>query len=259
MIVLVHGVPETADIWDDVREHLEPRPSIALRMPGFGCPRPDGFTATKDAYVDWLLGEIDAVGEPVDLVGHDWGGAVAWLTAMLHPERVERIAVLNAPHPLSFAAALRSPRQLLRSWYVFFFQLPWLPEYAGRARDHSWGRRALRDEPVRAGAFTADDVERHVEAWSRPGAATAAINYYRAAVRRSPLSGLARFRRVSCPVLVIWGEQDRHLGRGLASPPAGWVADVRVELLPDASHWVHCDRPERVNELLLEFLAQPRG
>ena len=87
MIVLVHGVPETAELWDDVRERLD-QPSVALRMPGFGCPRPDGFSAKKDAYVDWLVGEIDAIDEPVDLVGHDWGGGFSFRIGTKYPEKV---------------------------------------------------------------------------------------------------------------------------------------------------------------------------
>ncbi len=125
--------------------------------------------------------------------------------------------------------------------------------------DFRWGRWALRRDPVRPDAFTEEDVERYVETWSRPGAATATINYYRAAVRRGARAARTLMRRVDCPVLVIWGEQDRYLGSELAEPSPEWVRDVRVERIPDASHWVQCDRPERVNELLLEFLSPMRA
>jgi len=87
MIVLVHGVPETADLWDDVRAKLD-QPSVALKMPGFGCPRPDGFSATKDAYVDWLVDELDKIDEPVDLVGHDWGGGLSIRVGTKYPDKV---------------------------------------------------------------------------------------------------------------------------------------------------------------------------
>jgi pimeloyl-ACP methyl ester carboxylesterase len=111
----------------------------------------------------------------------------------------------------------------------------------------------LRKDPVRPGAFTPEDVARYVQALSQPGALTAAINYYRAVFRRGPVYASNILRRIDQPVLVIWGEKDRYLGAELAEPSPKWVPHVRVERLPDASHWVQVDQPERVNELLLEF------
>jgi pimeloyl-ACP methyl ester carboxylesterase len=146
------------------------------------------------------------------------------------------------------ASALRRPgRQLLRSWYIFFFQIPWLPERLLAAGD--W--RGLRQpfEAARPGAFTPADLELYKRAWSEPGAVTAMINYYRAALRR-PSGGA----NVKAPTLVIWGERDRHLGSELAQPdPRDVPALERVVRLPAASHWVHNDEPDRVSELLIDF------
>jgi pimeloyl-ACP methyl ester carboxylesterase len=113
------------------------------------------------------------------------------------------------------------------------------------------------EHDARPGAFTAHDIARYVEAWSQPGAATSMLNYYRAAFRSFPGAAVARIRIVSAPTLVIWGERDRHLGAELAEPDPIDVPNLeRVVRLPDASHWVHHDEPERVNELLVEFFAQ---
>ncbi len=193
------------------------------------------------------------------VAGHDWGGALAWLLAMQHPERVERLVVLNAPHPIRFLKGLRSPRQLRRSWYILAFQLPWLPERLVAARDFQALRRALRRQPTRPGAFTAQDIDRYVAAAAQPGALRAAINYYRAAFRANPLAQAHSLRRVDIPTLIIWGDQDRYLGRELAEPDRAWVPNVRVERIAEASHWVQADAPERVNQLMVDFLLEPIG
>jgi epoxide hydrolase 4 len=133
---------------------------------------------------------------------------------------------------------------------MFFFQLPWLPERAVRADD--W--RAFRfgfEHDARPGAFTPADIERYREAWSQPGAATATINYYRASMRR-PGASRGALGRVTAPTLVIWGERDRYLGAELAEPDRADVPGLeRVVRLPEASHWVQHDEPNRVSELLI--------
>jgi pimeloyl-ACP methyl ester carboxylesterase len=176
------------------------------------------------------------------------------MTAMAHPEAVQRLAILNVPHPRRMLEALRRPSpQLARSWYMFFFQLPWLPEQLVRADD--W--RAFRygfEHDARPGAFTPADIERYREAWSQPGAASAMINYYRAALRRPPSRRAGGLARVQASTLVIWGERDRYLGTELAEPDRADVPRLeRVVRLPEASHWVQHDEPERVSELLIGF------
>ncbi len=268
LVVLLHGFPE---FWYSWRYQIPALTSAGLHvvapdMRGYNwSDKPPGVsnyrveTLARD--VERLIRACGATRAAV--VGHDWGAIVAWWFAMLHPERLTRLAILNVPHPaytlepgLMRAARVALWRQLLRSWYVFFFQLPWLPEAAARAGGFAALRRTLRRDPARAGAFTDADITRYVEALAQPGALTATVNYYRALLRRSPWDLRARLRRVEAPVLVIWGERDRYLEAGLAAPPRRWVPNARVERLPDASHWVQLDRPERVNALLLEFLCQ---
>ena len=136
---------------------------------------------------------------------------------------------------------------------MFFFQLPVIPERLLAAREFAAAKHALRAESP--GAFSDAELDRYVEAWSQPGALTAMVNYYRAALRRSPRSATARMRPIEVPALVIWGERDSVLGSELAEPEPRWVSDVRVERLADASHWVQHDAPERVNELLSSFFG----
>jgi pimeloyl-ACP methyl ester carboxylesterase len=258
LVLLLHGFPE---FWFSWRFQIP-----ALVAAGFRVVAPDmrGYSLSSRpssvaAYdLDRLAADVRGLvrergAERALLAGHDWGAAVAWVTAMNHPEVVERLAILNVPHPRRMLQGLRRPRQLARSWYMLFFQLPWLPELAARAR-RWWGWRRLFENEARPGAFTPRDIERYVEAWSQPGAPTGMINYYRAALRQTPGRAEARIRPVEAPTLVIWGQRDRHLGAELAKPERADVPNLqRVVRLPEASHWVHQDEPERVSQLLIEF------
>ncbi len=267
LVVLLHGFPEAWFAW----QHQIP----ALVAAGLRVVAPDmrgynlsGKPAGVRAYTaDRLTGDVAAlirqVGDrgpdgdvaPAAVVGHDWGAAVAWLFAMRYPALLARLAVLNVPHPARMMQGLRTLRQLRKSWYIFFFQLPWLPEASFRAGDFAVLRGTLRRDPVRPGAFSDEDIERYVAAAAQPGALTGGMNYYRALIRHPQAAGPVQ--RIEAPVLVIWGEQDRYLGPELAEPSQKWVPNCRVERLPDASHWVQADAAERVNALLMGFLAGP--
>jgi pimeloyl-ACP methyl ester carboxylesterase len=177
------------------------------------------------------------------VVGHDWGGGIAWAFALEYPDRLERLVILNAPHPGTFFRHLANLRQLRKSWYMFFFQLPWLPEALLRANDFAAIRRQL-PEPE------------YVEALRQSGALTAAINYYRAMFRVGPAAVRRMRRRFEKPVLVIWGQRDRFLGPALAVPDSRIVPRAEVERLLDAGHWVQLEQPERVSELLVAFIQR---
>jgi len=265
LVVLLHGFPE---FWYSWRRQLP-----ALARAGYRVVAPDmrGYNLS-DKPSSWraydaerLAGDVAGLIEALQLqaerpharayvAGHDWGAAVAYYAAMLRPEAVERLAILNVPHPARMLAGLRTLRQLRKSWYMFFFQIPGLPERLLTRHEYSFAKRSLRANATR-GAFTDEDLERYVEAWSQPGALTGMIDYYRAALRRSPRKASASLRPISAPTLVIWGERDAYLGAELAEPEPRWVPDVRVERIPTASHWVQHEEPDRVNELLIEFFG----
>ena len=250
LVVLLHGFPEHKLSW---RRQLP-----ALAAAGFRAVAPDmrGYGAStkpprvSDYKLELLAADvanlIAALGrDKADVVGHDWGAEVAWHFAMWHPQKLRRLGILNVPHPHRFAHGLRTLKQLRKSWYIFFFQLPFLPE---RFVTDENLRIIFKYTTARRGEYSDEDIAKIQEAlrW-RSGP----INYYRAAARyRSP-----RWQRIDAPVLVIWGERDRWLGKELAAPDPKWVPDCRVERIAEATHWVHADEPERVNSLLLQFLA----
>jgi pimeloyl-ACP methyl ester carboxylesterase len=258
LVILLHGFPE---FWYSWRLQIP-----ALAEAGFRVLAPDlrGYNesarpAGVEAYrMDRLVGDVvglvrQAGVERATIAGHDLGGGIAWATAMRHPEMVGRLIILNAPHPAAYFRELLSLGQLLRSWYVFFFQLPGLPEWLIRSGDYVLIERALRRQPMRPGAFTEEEIRGYKRALNRPGALTSAINYYRAAFR-----WLRRIKRetasVQVPTLLLWGERDRYLGTRLTEGLEPWVPSLRIERFPNASHWVHRDEPELVNRFMIEFM-----
>jgi epoxide hydrolase 4 len=255
LVLLLHGFPECWVAW---RNQIP-----ALAAAGFRVVAPDlrGYGKSDkprglDAYRIEVLARdvarlIEALGvERAHVVGHDWGGAVAWSFAMWHPERLDRLGILDAPHPAQFSRALKRPRQFLRSSYSLFFQLPWLPEAVLRAGDFFLLRRLFRFDPERKGAYSEEDIEQIVAAAREPGALTAMVNWYRAVVQRPTHT---RWKPIERPVQVIWGGKDRYLMPELAEPDREWVPDARVTRIPEASHWVPADAPEKVNGLLIDF------
>ena len=261
LIVLLHGFPE---FWYGWRQQIKPLAAAGFRvvapdMRGYNLSsRPKSVKAydTEPLVAD-IVGLVQERGcESTMLVGHDWGGTVAWATAMSNPEVVDRLAILNAAHPRKLSQGLHHPGQLRKSWYFFFFALPELPESVVHANNWHFFRHFLHDAKP---AFTPDEMDRYIEAWSQTGAATGMINYYRASVRKSPKRAEAELHPIKAPTLVIWGQRDGYLGPELAEPDHDDVPNLdRVERLPDASHWVHHDEAERVTELLVDFFGTGR-
>ena len=220
LVVLLHGFPE---FWYGWRQQIQPLAAAGFRvvapdMRGYNLSsKPDGVHAYD---IDQLTGDIAGLirergAESALLAGHDWGGSVAWATAMAHPEVVDRLAILNAAHPRKLSQGLHHPGQLRKSWYFFFFDLPDLPESIVHANHWHFFRHFLRDARP---AFTPEETDRYIEAWSQPGAATGMINYYRSSVRTPPKKAEAALRTIKAPTLVIWGQRDRYLGEELAEP-----------------------------------------
>ncbi len=259
LVIFIHGFPE---FWWSWRHQLRAFAgagfwAIAPDMRGYNeSDKPDGVEAYHvERLADDVAGLIRALGRTTAIVvGHDWGAVVAWTLAQNSPEVVSRLAILNVPHPLQMIRGLKTIKQLKKSWYMFFFQLPFgLPERALEAANYAALRWAFA-----ADGFPTSEIEPYVDAMRQPGAVTGAMNYYRAALRRGALGRSPRTKRIDCPVLVIWGDQDRHLGKELATPPARFVPHARVEHIPEATHWVQNSAPERVNELLVAFAREPQ-
>jgi pimeloyl-ACP methyl ester carboxylesterase len=261
LVVLLHGFPE---FWYSWRHQLAVLPAHGYRVvaPDLrGYNRSDKPSGVRNYAVETLAADveqlIDALGaDRATIVGHDWGGFVAWWFAMLHPSRLERLCVMNCPHPGHALTMMSDPAQLRRSWYMMMFQVPRLPERRLRANDFAAMRKLFRTDPERPGAFSESDIDRYVDALGG-ASGQAAINYYRAFLRRNPFAVRKLLRPIDAPTQIIWGAKDKHLGLEYAEPPAKWVWDVRVALIEDASHWVQVDAPQRVNELLLDFLPDP--
>ncbi len=259
-VVLLHGFPE---FWFSWRLQI-----AALAGAGLHVVAPDmrGYNTSEKppGVAQYEIGKlvadvvalIDHLGvDKASVVAHDWGGIVAWYLAMWHPERVERLAILNAPHPGAYRRDLFTTDQWRRSWYVAFFQLPWLPEVALRAGNFASLERVFTGDIRTRAAFAHDEVLHYKMAFRHPGALTSAINYYRAAVRRAARGTPEDLRPIMCPTLVLWGERDRYLSPTLASGLEAYVHDLRVELFPEAGHWLQLDEPARVTALLTEFLC----
>ena len=258
LIVLLHGFPE---FWYGWRLQIEPLVAAGFRVVapdtrGYNLSaKPEGFEAyAVDLLAADIRGLIEERGaQSAPLVGHDWGGSIAWITAMNHPEVVDRLAILNAAHPRRLQEGLHNPNQLRKSWYFFFFAAPGLAEHVMHARDWHFFRHFLHGANP---PYTQDELDHYIEAWSQPGASSGMINYYRASVRSSQKEAAAKIRPISAPTLVIWGDEDSYLGSDLAEPEHDDVPNLdRVERIADASHWVHHDAADRVNQLLIDFFA----
>lgn len=262
LLVLLHGFPE---FWYSWRQQI---PFLADL--GYTVVAPDlrGYNDSDKPRTGYSISNLlrDIVGlikelgyKKAVIVGHDWGGALAWQFAIRYPQMTEKLIGLNAPPPWTFAREFRTPKQLRKSWYIFFFQLPWLPEYT-LLRNHAEAiGKTLYTTAVQKSAFPPDVLKQYREAMSKPGVMTAALNYYRALFRRPGGfggGGGSQSSRVDAPTLLIWGEQDSALDIAMTYGLEEWVPNIRVERIPDSGHWVQQEKPERVNELMHDFLLQ---
>ncbi len=256
----LHGFPESRYSW---RHQLKPLAEMGWRavapdMRGYGeTSRPAG----RDAYrMEHLVADAAALFDACGarrrlLVAHDWGALVAWTFAIERARPLDALVVMNVPHPAVFRAVLRrSWRQRLRSWYVLFFQLPVLPEWALRARGGAAVERAFLDMAVDKAAFSPSVLQHYRDNALRPGALTAMLAYYRA--NAGTLMRDAPSPRVATPTLMIWGEEDRALGLELTEGYAPYVADFTLRRLPGVSHWVQQEAPARVNAILAAWLRE---
>jgi pimeloyl-ACP methyl ester carboxylesterase len=262
LALCLHGFPEHALSW---RAQIPVLVELGYRV---WAPNQRGYGNTSrplevEAYaienlMDDVAALIDASGaRSVTLIGHDWGAAVAWFFALRRLRPLERLVIMNVPHPAVFSKRLRdSWRQRARSWYMGFFQLPALPEWllgldGARAIGRAFTASACQPE-----RFTPDILAIYREQAAKPGALTAMLNWYRAAARGGMLRQVKLgFPTIDVPTLMLWGEEDVALGKETTYGTDRYVTNLRLHYLPGASHWVQQDAPERVNEELVRFLG----
>ncbi len=258
-VVLLHGFPE---FWYGWRKQIPALAKAGYRViapdqRGYNLSdKPKGVNAYRvETLAQDILGLVDALGyDRINLVGHDWGAVVAWAFALWHPERLLKLGILNVPHPSVMLNFLRrgDPEQVRRSWYIFFFQLPWLPEYFLRRNDWRNTVRVLRGSG-KIHTFTKEDIASYKQAWAQPGALTAMLNWYRAAMRHRPK--LPHDLQVKVPTLIMWGMNDIALSHRMARPSLDYCEDGKLVFFEDATHWVQHDEEALVSQYLLEFLA----
>ncbi len=256
LMLMLHGFPEFWYSWRHlIPEFAKDYKVVALDLRGYNeSDKPQQQSAyVMSEFVKDVEGVIKGLGyDRCVLVGHDWGGAIAWNFAYAHPEMLERLIVLNMPHPAKFADGLRTPQQLLRSSYAFFFQLPVLPELLIQSSDYGAIESAFKGMAVNKTAITQADIEAYKDAASRRGALTAMLNYYRNAF---PSMTLRDWSVLQVPTLMIWGEEDTALGKELTYGTQEFVRDFQIRYIPNCSHWVQQEQPELVNRYMREFLA----
>ncbi len=256
LVVLLHGFPE---FWYGWRKQIGPLAAAGYRVlvpDQRGYNTSDKPRRARDYNMDLLamdiLGLVDALGcERFHLVGHDWGAVIAWFMALRHPERLHGLTVLNVPHPLVMRKFMLSTwAQMKKSWYIFFFQLPWLPEFYYRRKNFRIGDLALRFTS-RKGTFSTDEIDLYRQAWAQPGALRGMINWYRASMRHPPERGGSP--RIQVPVRMLWGVQDRFLGHEMIEPSLQLCDDGSARRFEEATHWLQHEEAEAVNAELLDF------
>lgn len=261
LVVLMHGFPE---FWYSWRYQIPALAKagfrvVALDMRGYN--ETDSPKGVKNYYPEIIATDIKelvhALGEEqAFIVGHDWGGGIAWRVAQDHPEIVKKLVVMNCPIPQILAQhLLKNFRQLRRSWYMFFFQIPWLPE-KGMSKDLGGTfAKAFRGWAHNKEVFTREDINEYVKAFDRPGGLTGPMNYYRATFRRIFDKETRQVPVFSTDTLLIWGEDDRALGKELTYDMEQYfTGSFEVRYIKDCSHWVQVDCYQQVNDILIPFL-----
>ena len=259
LALCLHGFPELGYSW---RHQLPVLADLGYRawapdLRGYGGTRPRP-TRRRDYVASLLLDDVAALIDAADasevvLIGHDWGAALAWQFAIDQRRPIDRLVIMNVPHPRRFFQGLTTFRQLRKSWYILFFQLPWLPEWALGRNDAEAVGKAFTHMAVHPERFDDETVQPFRRAASEPGALRGMINWYRA-LPFGVHDALGEPARIKTRTLMVWGEQDSALGKELTEGTDEFVTDLTLRYLPEASHWVQQDQPDVVNAMLTAFL-----
>ncbi|VXD24330.1 conserved hypothetical protein [Planktothrix serta PCC 8927] len=261
LMVLLHGFPEFWYSWRyQIPEFAQAYQVVAVDLRGYNeSEKPKELSAysLKELVLD-VKGLIAGLGyDECVLVGHDWGGAIAWSFAYTYPQMLSKLIVLNLPHPTKFKQGFWTIDQLQKSWYIFFFQLPFFPELWLQADDYRVIGELFAKMAIDKNTFSQADLDIYKDAAAKRGALTAMVNYYRnlfpSFLTTQKTQGL-----LNVPTLMIWGENDLALGQELTYGTEEYVRDFQIRYIPNCSHWVQQERPELVNQYMWEFLnAEP--
>ncbi len=257
-VLLLHGFPDFWYMWHHQITSLAASGHRVIAVDLRGYNRSDAPTGVSNYTIDKLSHDILRVMDSLGIltahvVGHDWGGVIAWHVAINHPERVRKLVVINAPHPRTYLRALLTSSQALRSWYVAAVQIPRLPEMMLKRNNFRALRQVWRSAGGRSSNVTKDDISRYIKAFSRENRLPAALNYYRAFARSLFRPGKRGTVRAS--TLLLWGERDKFLVPSLATAAAKWVPDFRLQKFPSLGHWPQLEEPETVSAAIADFLA----
>jgi pimeloyl-ACP methyl ester carboxylesterase len=259
LALCLHGFPELNHSW---RHQMPMLAEMGYRvwapnLRGYGgSSRPEGIESYRlNILVQDIAGLIDASGaEEVTLIAHDWGAIIAWHFAIKKIRPLTRLVIMNVPHPKCAQREMRHWYQLKKSWYIFFFQLPWMPEkMLGRNRAQPV-KEAFSKMAVDKSRFPDSELQIYADAASRPGALRSMINYYRALLRTKDVREIGD-GKVDVPTLMIWGEEDTAIDIRCTDGTEEWVPDLELHRLPGVSHWVQQEAPEKVNAILREWLS----
>ncbi|MEM7712701.1 MAG: alpha/beta hydrolase [Cyanobacteria bacterium P01_A01_bin.68] len=256
LMLMLHGFPEFWYSWRyQIPEFASDFKVVAPDLRGYNdSDKPASQSAyVMNELVQDVEGIISGLGyEKCVLVAHDWGGGIAWNFASKYPQMLEKLIIMNCPHPAKFSEGLRTPQQLLRSWYMFFFQLPVIPELFLQSQDYQFIENAFKGMAIKKSAFSTEDINLYKDAAAKRGALTAMINYYRN-ILGSPMFN-QNSSILEVPTLMIWGEEDTALGKELTYGTEAYVRDFQIKYIPNCSHWVQQEQPESVNQYMREFL-----
>ena len=260
LMLMLHGFPEFWYSWRyQIEEFSIDYHTVAVDLRGYNeSDKPEPLSAYRmSELIADVKGVIEGLGyQDCILVAHDWGGAIAWNFAYAYPEMVERLIVLNIPHPAKFAEGLQTPQQLLKSWYIFAFQIPWLPEFLFSLNDYQAIKEAFSGMAIDKTAFSEADLKAYRDAAAKPGALTAAINYYRSIFQSLFTGDRQQWGILDISTLIIWGENDTALGKELTYGTEAYVKDWQIKYIPNCSHWVQQEQPALVNMYIKEFLEE---
>jgi pimeloyl-ACP methyl ester carboxylesterase len=258
VIIFLHGFPEFWYGWHHQLDYFAAKGYRVLAPDQRGYNLSSKPTSVKDYRVSELVKDIaaliEATGEKqVYLVGHDWGAAVAWAMAYQYPQLITRLVIINVPHPKVFFNTLMSDvGQMMRSWYIGFFQIPRLPEKIIGLTQYQMLQNSM-EKSAYPGTFTQADLQRYHQAWQQKNALRSMINWYRAAIRyRNPAATFTH--KIDIPTLILWGEKDKFLKKKMAKQSLQYCRNGKLYYIPDATHWVHHEKSTLVNELIEEFI-----